>query len=482
MKYKKIFFVGIKGVGMTSLAVIAKEAGISVSGSDVAEVFITDAILEHTGIKVLEGFDAKHIDNFFHSEFDEGLVITTGAHGGLSNEEVIRAKELGIPVMTHGMAVGFFMSGELFDRNLKGVSVAGSHGKTTTSAMIATVLSLVEKDPSYAIGTSEVFPLGFAGHYGEGEYFVAEADEYASDIQYDKTPKLFYQKPDVAVITNIDFDHPDFYQDLESVYKTFDHFLKQMAKDGMIIVNGDDDRLTQIAKKHENKKVITFGVKKENDYYIENFAEKGLGSEFDVYTQKGLLGRFSLAVPGLHNAVNMLAAIILLIEEKIEIDMIKEAVAQFRGTKRRLEIIGETTQGAVLIDDYAHHPKEIETTLIALRKAFPNKKIVSIFQPHMVSRTKALLAEFVDSFKHADALLFLPVFTSAREKGDAVALQQEVEKAFDGKDVAITFPETKDAVIEYINQNCNNPNFVIVTIGAGDVYKIGYQLKQYETV
>src|SRR5258706_3534124 len=193
-KIKLIHFVSIKGVGMTPLAIIAKEAGIKVSGSDVEDTFITDDALSKSGIHPEVGFDSSHIDA-------QDLMITSGANGGFDNVEVVTAKQKNIPVITQGQAVGEYINGSLFGKEYIGISVAGSHGKTTTTAMIATVLSDAKLDPSYVIGTSSLDPLGLPGHFGNGKYFVAEADEYATEPIHDRTPKLLWQKPKIIVFT-----------------------------------------------------------------------------------------------------------------------------------------------------------------------------------------------------------------------------------------------------------------------------------------
>jgi UDP-N-acetylmuramate--alanine ligase len=198
MKFKKIHFVGVKGVGVAPLAIIAKEAGLEVTGSDVPEEFITDAELAKAGITPLEGFNPSHVEG-------ADLVIATGAHGGSQNIEVLAAKEKNIPVMTQGEALGQFQKGEILGKKFIGVSVTGSHGKTTTTAIISTILFENKLDPTFAIGTGEVPSLGSSGHFGHGEYFVAEADEYFADVATDPTPKFLYQDPKIILITKCRF-------------------------------------------------------------------------------------------------------------------------------------------------------------------------------------------------------------------------------------------------------------------------------------
>lgn len=248
---KKIYFMGIKGVGMAALAIIAKQAGFIVGGCDVEEEFITDKSLRNEGIEIDKGFESSSLASFIGDAlFSEVLLIITGAHGGFFNPVAEWATAKGIQVVTQGQAVGLFMQGDIFGRpGLTGISIAGSHGKTTISAMVATMLREAGNDPSYVIGTGEVYPLRTPGHYGTGNYFAAEADEYASDLRYDPTPKLFYQHPQYAIVNNIDFDHPDFYASIEQVEKVFTIFMEYVSQKGLLIVNGDDERIKKGCRK-----------------------------------------------------------------------------------------------------------------------------------------------------------------------------------------------------------------------------------------
>jgi UDP-N-acetylmuramate--alanine ligase len=473
MKYKIMYFIGIKGVGMASLELIAKQAGMHVLGSDVDTVFITDTVLQKEHIQVLHGFDTKNIENLVYQSPDEILVIVTGAHHGLENPEAAAAREKGIKVVTHGQAVGLFMEGDTFAKRYTGISVAGAHGKTTTTALLATCLSFLNQDPTYTVGTSEIFPLIDAGHFGNGPYFVAEADEYASDITHDKKAKLLYQYPDFAIINNIDFDHPDFYQNLDDVKQVFEIFSQQVKK--TVIVNGDDTNSQELIKKY-NAKCITFGKEEKNIYRITDISAHKLSISFRVFHQQEDKGIFFLSVPGSHNALNALGVIALLVELGFSFDKIREVLPMFKGTKRRSEVLETTSGGAMVIDDYAHHPQEIKTTLESLSQAFPDKKIVCIFQPHMYSRTKALLDDFVSAFEKTNTLFFLPIFASAREKVEDPLIYKEIEQKFNSIKTHVIFPENEAFVVEYINKNLNNPDILIVTMGAGDVYKIGEKL------
>lgn len=470
-KFRKIYFVGVKGVGMASLAVIAKEAGIEVRGSDLDQEFITDVELE--GIKIDLRFEKSFINEFMGSTpIDEMLIIATAAHGGFENPQVVYAKELGIEVLSHGQAVGLFMSGQIFDREFIGISVAGAHGKTTASAMAAVAFTKLDRNPTYTIGTSEIFPIGFGGHYGNGDYFIAEADEYFSELAIDRKPKFLYQNPVYVIINNLDFDHPDVYKNFDEVKYAY----KQFANTDSIktVFVSDDEKLSEIIPEID-KEIIVFGESKKCDYRLSDFQEVGLGSTFKVTQQDIPIGEFKLSVPGKHNALNALGVIALLCEIGVHPDDIVSAIEQFQGTKRRLEKIGETENGFILYDDYAHHPKEIETSLTALRLAYPEKKITVIFQPHTYSRTKSLMDEFSTAFTNSDETIILPIFPSARESVINEEKQQ-IEADLKSKIPNAQFLESTDSVVKYVSEN-SSPDSVIVTMGAGDVYKIISKLK-----
>jgi len=477
--YKKIYFMGIKGVGMATLAVLAQEAGFVVCGSDVEERFITDKILKNAEINVLKGFLKENVTNFLGSTPSrECLFIATGAHNGFDNEEALEAVRLNIKVISQGEAVGLFMSGKPFERvDMEGISVAGSHGKTTVSAMIAFTLSKLGYDPSYTVGTSEIFQLGAAGHYGRGRFYVAEADEYLAEGTHDRTPKFLYQSPKFLIINNIDFDHPDFYKDKGEVAKAYERFvLEKLTGDGLLIVNGDDEEIKKIISKNALS-AITYGTDEASEFVIKDYKQEGLESSFKVARKGTELGQFRLSVPGYHNAKNSLAVIALLMEIGAGVEDIKQALQGFLGTKRRFERVGEMENGIPVFDDYAHHPEEIRKTLEAVASAYPTKKIVTVFQAHTFARTQALTGEFVSSFAGVSELIILPTFASARDsiKEDLDRDREFVEK------IRMVVPNTKlieniPSVVEYIKLNVSSPQAIIVTMGAGDVYKIAEKL------
>lgn len=464
MKQKKIHFVGIKGVGQTALAIIAKEAGVKVTGSDVAERFITDVCLEKAGIECFEGFSAEHISN-------QDLIITTGANGGFDNVEVQAAKTKGIRVMTKGEAVGAFMDGGVFGRKFTGISVAGSHGKTTTTAMIATVLKISKFDPSYTVGTGEIPSLGNPGHFGKGKFFVAEADEYANEPTHDKTPQFLFQNPKLALFTNIELDHPDIYPTVDSVRKVFLDFAKQISRDGVLVANGDDAQIKLMLKDYKGK-VLTFGFSPANEFVLKRVSVSETQTFFWVERKGVSLGQFVLKVPGEHNALNALGASVIALETGLTLNAVKEGLLSFAGSKRRLEYKGKLENGAILYDDYAHHPTEIQNSLKALSQSYPKHKIICIFQPHTYSRTKKLLEQFSSSFSLANTVVLIDIFPSAREQKDvSISSQILAENVAKFNKNVVFLPKIKD-VIEYVVKSNFPANTIVVTMGAGDIYQV----------
>lgn len=454
---------------MTPLAIIAKEAGFKVTGSDIGEEFVTDYSLKKAGITPEVGFSENHIAN-------PDLVITTGAHNGFDNVEVKRAKEKGIKVRTAGEAAGDFMGGKIFNRSYRGISVCGTHGKTTTSAMIATILTENKLDPSFLIGAGSVCSLGSPGHFGKGKYFVAEADEYANEPHYDKTAKFLLQHPEIIVMTNIEFDHPDIYNTLEDIYSVYLKFANQLPKNGMLIACGDDHRIRRLLKDYR-KPFITYGFSPENNYVLTKVNISGDHMFFWVEAYGKNIGEFMTKVVGEHNALNSLAAFIAALESGVSMEKARSALLSFTGTKRRLEYIGELATGAQLYDDYAHHPTEIIKTLSALRKKFMKKKIICVFQPHTYSRTKKLFNEFTRAFDNVDTVILSDIYASSREPFDPEISSGIIKESMSQyhRDV-IYLPGLSD-IIDYISQSKFGPEYVIVTMGAGDIYKIHRKLK-----
>lgn len=466
-KINSIHFVGIKGVGMTPLAVIASQAGMTVTGSDVATTYITDEILKKEDIQVVTDFHADHVANV-------DIVITTGAHGGYDNEEVQAAREKHIPVMTQGEAVGYFMSGEPFERDdIIGISVVGCHGKTTTTAMIATIFQEAGLDPSFVIGTGFIPSLKSSGHYGKGKYFIAEADEYATEPNHDKTPKFLWQHPQFAVVTNIEYDHPDMYPTFESLIASYQQFMSQVISEGgRLVVCGDDSEIRKIIDDKKGN-YVTYGFNSNNNYVLSSVESVVGGMQCSITYKGDLLGTLIIPVLGEHNVLNALAACIVALENGLSIEAVQKGLEKFQGTKRRLEFVGHTKLGAHVFDDYAHHPTEIQKTLKALRDRYEESNIICVFQPHTFSRTKLLFDQFKDSFSTINTVVLTDIYASKREQFDESISSKQLAEAIGKK--ALYVPTLTDAK-NYLQKKDFGSDTIIITMGAGDVYKIAYEL------
>lgn len=451
---------------MAPLAIIAKQAGFIVTGCDTDEVFITDEPLVREGITSLVGFSEDHLNGV-------DIVIATGAHGSLTNNEMISSKARGIRFILQGEAVGLFMTGAILGKKGNiGISVCGTHGKTTTTAILATLFEKAGLSPSYVIGTSDVPSIKGAGHYGTGKYFIAEADEYVTDPTLDKTVKFLWQHPQIAIFTNIDFDHPDVYKNIDEVRDAFSKMAEDVAgRNGLLIVNGDDPQVRKLLSSYSGR-VLTFGLSPINDYMLKRISTQGDKTYFWVEMHKATLGEFVLSVPGEHNCLNGLSALICALEAGVSIEKVRTILPSFTGSKRRFEYKGKLPGGALLYDDYAHHPTEIRKTLLSFKERFPKKEIVVVFQPHTFSRTKQLFADFVHSFAGAKLLILMDIFSSSREaKDDSVSSKKLFEAIRAYYRNSMYLPSTSD-VVQYLSQKELSGNTILITMGAGDVYKL----------
>jgi len=451
---RKIHFTGIKGVGMAALAILAKDLKIKVTGSDVPDSFVTEQALKKAGIRYKEKFSADYV-----KRVRPDLLVYTGAH--FNKKEVIAARQLKIATLSHGEALGLFMKGK------KAISVCGVGGKTTTSAMIATVLTKANFHPSFAVGVADIPCLGTpAGYDKKGNWFVAEADEYIHSPN-DKTPKFLAQNPEVAVLTNLAFDHPDVYPNFLKTKKAFKKFLKLVPENGLFVTCFDNKNNQKLLKEIENSRA-TYGFSPEADWQITRFYQAEGKAFFSVKYQQIDFGEFILNVPGRFNALNATASLAVGHFLGADIKRIRQGLEAFTGTKRRFEKIAQ--EGSTfLYDDYAHHPLEIRATLKAAKEFWPDKKIIAIFQPHTFSRTKALFAEFAKSFEDADLAILTDIYASAREKQDSTISGKKLAKQTQKHHPEVYFLPGKDKVVEFLSEK-NLQDTVIFTMGAGDVY------------
>lgn len=445
----RMHFIGIKGVAMTALAVWAKEQGHEVTGSDIPEEFPTDAVLRSIGVSPYTTFSPDHVSG--------DMVIYTGAHGGRDNIEVVESIKRGIPSLPHGKALGQFME------PYRQISVAGCHGKTTTTAMIATICMRAGIDPSYVIGSGAVRGLGLPGHFGKGRYFIAEADEYATEPGHDHTPRFLWQKPDILVVTSIDYDHPDVYATLDDVGKAY-QLLSEKSR--MIVANADDGGIRNyLLSRYQT--IVTYGVS--NGDLIVRYGEQKPWENNGVFYVHGEEIPVVLRIPGAHNLLNAAAAFLVAKQIGIETRQIIDALAYFGGASRRFEYIGHY-HDALVIDDYAHHPREIVATINAARSWYPNHRIHVLFQPHTYSRTLSLLKEFGIAFAEADTVGILPIYASAREQ------EQTIESGTVVKEAQKHHPSVSfySSVGNFLEQSWSKHD-IILSLGAGD---IGRQMRE----
>lgn len=418
-------FVGIKGSGMSALALILHEEGYKVQGSDVNKYFFTQQRLEEENIPFFE-FSAENIK--------KGLTVIAGNAFSDSHEEIVRAKELGLTVIRYHDFIGEKM------KNYKSVAVTGSHGKTSTTGLLSHVVSNMESS-SYLIGDG-------TGHgVRDADYFMLEACEYQRHF-------LAYEA-DYAIITNIDFDHPDYYKSIDDVAQAFDSFALQTKE--RVIACGDDERLRKL---ESTVPVSYYGLSDVNDVQARNIVKDTEGSSFDVYIDGEFYYSFKVPAYGDHNIQNALSVITFAYFEDLDKEEVSKHLISFKGVKRRFseKVISDT----ILIDDYAHHPVEIQATIDAAHQKYPDRKIIAVFQPHTFTRTIALLSEFAETLSHADSVYLSEIFTSAREKEGEVKIKDLFDKIPNAQ--AILSEEDVSPLLKHKGE-------VVLFMGAGDIPK-----------
>ena len=461
---KHIHFTGIKGIAMTSLALCAQDCGIKVTGTDTDELFVTDEILKERKINWNIGF----CDNDWTNKPD--LLITTGAHGGFNNKEVIQAKEQGIPVMSQAEALN------LFSKNKELISVCGVGGKTTISSIIAAIFELNKIEISYAIGVGKIFPTEYGGKYSEkSKYFICEADEFVVSPGVDDRPKFLLLSPKITVVTNIEHDHPDIYPTFDDTKKTYLKFFSNLPKDGLIIALRDNKNTMEVIKKVKGASVITFGFSVDSDWRITNIKINDGFQIVDIIDPKGNKYSFKLNVLGKYNALNALAGLVAANSAGIKIKGIVEALEKFEGTERRFQNIGLSKSGILIYDDYAHHPNEIEKVVESAKTFFPKNRIITIFQPHTYSRTKSLFKEFVEAFKKSDVTLLIDIYSSAREKMDPTVSSKMLAEEISKLQNNVYYTPNHESAIRWLKDNAKKGDLVI-TMGAGNVFYLDKEI------
>jgi UDP-N-acetylmuramate--alanine ligase len=444
-KIQKLHFVGIGGIGMSGIAELLLNLGYKVSGSDMRLSPVTER-LEALGGKIGLGHSAGNIEGA------DVVVISSAVHS--DNIEVVEAKRLQIPVIPRAEMLAELM------RLKYGVAVAGSHGKTTTTSMIATVLVNGGLDPTAVIG-GRLNAFGSNAKLGKGDFLVAEADE--SDGSFLKLT------PAIAVVTNIDREHLDHYADLNEIQKAFTAFVNKVPFYGAAVLCLDDPNVQAIIPQIE-RRIATYGTSNQADLVGSHIEFHGFGTSYQVRYRGNHLGTLNLRIPGKHGVLNSLAAIATGLELEIPFEKIASALASFQNADRRFQMKG--MKGDIMVvDDYGHHPTEIAATLSAARNA-SDRRIVTVFQPHRYTRIKALEEDFARAFNNADVLLVLPIYAAGETPIAGVSAERLVDliKKYGHRDVRYA-PDS--STIQPILKDKLRDGDLLITLGAGDVWKVG---------
>ncbi|MGD9368918.1 MAG: UDP-N-acetylmuramate--L-alanine ligase [Desulfobacteraceae bacterium] len=444
-----IHFVGIGGIGMSGIAELLLNLGYQVSGSDLKLSDITKR-LQGLGGTVFEGHVAEQISG-------ADVVVVSSAIDD-TNPEVKAALNQSVPVIPRAEMLAELM------RLKYSIAIAGAHGKTSTTSLVASVLAAGELDPTVVIG-GKLKSIGSNAVLGQGDYIVAEADE--SDGSFLK------YSPAIAVVTNIDREHLDYYKDLDDIKNVFLSFIDRIPFYGLAVLCLDNEAVQDLIPRIR-KRFVTYGTSPQADLQATKMVCKGLTSSFHVAHHGKVLGKIALNLPGEHNVYNALASIAVGLELGIGFKKIKAALEKVEGVQRRLEIKGHA-KGAAVLDDYGHHPTEIKTTLAALTHGWPGKRKVVVFQPHRYTRTQALFDDFARSFYQADVLLVLPIYAASEPPIEGVGSRKLCDsiQAHGHKDVH--FVENMDAAVKKLAVMVTADD-VVLTLGAGNVYQVGEAL------
>ena len=449
-KIRHIHFVGIGGIGMSGIAEVLHNLGYAVSGSDARESETTRR-LRSLGIRIAIGHAAGNING--------ADVVVRSSAVALDNPEVVVARQRLTPVIQRGEMLAELM------RLKYGVAVAGTHGKTTTTSMVASVLARGGLDPTIVIG-GRVGALGSNARLGQGDFLVAEADE--SDGSFLKL------SPTIAVVTTVDAEHLDYYRDLDAIKDAFVAFINKVPFYGVAVLCLDQEHIQALLPRVE-KRFVTYGLRAQADLMARDVRFKGMHAEFEVALKHQPLGRVRLRVPGLHNIYNALAAVAVGLDLEIEFPAIRDGLAEFAGVDRRFQVKGEV-DGILVVDDYGHHPAEIRATLSAAKSGFGRRTVV-LFQPHRYTRTQALLQEFWTAFYEADLLVVTEIYPAGEAPIAGVSGAQIAEGAKDRGHRAVRYVPEREAVAEAVLAELQ-PGDLVITLGAGDIWRVGEEILQ----
>ena len=451
---KKFHFIGIGGAGMSALAKILIEDGREVSGSDAKDSPILD-MLKNLGARVFVGHKAKNILDDKGNPVD---AIVCSSAIPADNPEIIAASKFKIPKLHRSDINAWILNSR------KGIAVAGSHGKTTTTSMIGYVLHSAGVDPTIVIG-GESIDLGTGAILGKSDWLVSEADE--SDGSF------VTLKPKISVVTNIEDDHLDHYGTMEKIRAAFKIFIENLDREkGCAVLCFDNENLRELAK-NIDRKIISYALDHDADFTAKNIRTTTKGINFEVFNREKFLGKVQLVIHGRHNILNALATIATALEVGVSFDKIAEGLSHFHGAKRRFQTKGRV-RNIFVVDDYAHHPTEIAATLKAARETKPNK-LICIFQPHRYSRTQLLLKDFGGAFKEADMLILTDIYSAGEEKISGVSGESILKEVLSTTNQAVSYIPKREDIANAIKDQLS-PGDLVITMGAGDIYKTGEEI------
>ena len=445
-KIKRIHFIGIGGSGMSGIAEVLINQGYEVSGSDMAATSVTNH-LEQLGAKVFLNHASENIEG--------SQVVVVSSAIDTSNPEVTTAKERMIPVIPRAEMLAELM------RMKYGIAIAGTHGKTTTTSLVSTVLAGGKLDPTVIIG-GRLKNTGSHAKLGQSKFLVAEADE--SDGSF------MQLSPSIAVVTTLDEEHMDFYQTLENIKETFLKFINKIPFYGSAVLCLDDPNIQSLIPRVE-KRYITYGLSSQADYTARNISIEGLKTYFNVFYHGKDLGRIRSGALGQHNVLNTLAAVAVGMELDLDFEVIANSLLQFEGVQRRFEIVKQSDE-LTLIDDYGHHPVEIKASLKTVKEIWPTSRLVVIFQPHRYSRTKSLMKDFWSSFNDADHLFVMDIFSAGESPLDKIHASAIVEGAREYGHKNVDYIKSQNDLNKQLHRLVK-PGDVLMTLGAGDVWRLG---------
>ena len=448
-KIQRIHFIGIGGSGMSGIAEVLINQDYEVSGSDPSSNRVTD-YLKTLGADIRHNHSAENVSG-------KHVVVVSSAISD-DNVEVQAAREQSIPVIPRAEMLAELM------RMKYGIAIAGTHGKTTTTSLVATVLAAGNLDPTVVIG-GRIKNMGGHAKLGQSQYLIAEADE--SDGSFLKL------SPTLAVVTTLDEEHMDFYLTMENMKSTFLQFLNRIPFYGAAILCMDDANLQSLLPRIE-KRTITYGLKSQANYTARNISVEGLKTYFTVYHHGKKLGKILSGALGRHNVCNTLAAVAVGMELNMDFPTIAESLKTFTGVQRRFEILKQS-ESLIIVDDYGHHPVEIQATLSTAKEVWPDRRLVIVFQPHRYSRTKHLMESFFSSFNDADQLLLLDIYSAGEEAEEGIHSQRIAEgvKEFGHKNVE--YIGSTQSVIPHL-QKILKPGDIVMTLGAGNIGELSHRL------